>query len=213
MKRDSVIVYRSWLKGVQRLSIEKQNGLIRLAIDYGLDGVIPEEEGLDPFTDMFLQMVIPQINANNKKYQNGLNGGAPKGNRNNPNGRGGKRTNQELTKKQPRTNQELTENQRNDNVNVNANANDNVFIKESKRKKVTQPMTEEEKSFIDGMTITYPRVMKMPEPLTLSQYQTIASEYGPDAVKCKLEEMENWESLTKKHSANLTLRNWLRRNK
>lgn len=208
MERDSFVFYRSWLKSIQRLSIERQNGMIRLAVDYGLDGITPNGDDLDPMSEMFLGLIMPQIDANNVKFLNGCKGGAPKGNRNNPNGRRG--TNQELTKKQPETNQELTENQRNVNDNVNVNGNVDVK-KENNKKKNIQPMTEEELAFMNGMKATYPRVMNMKEPLTLKQYQSIVSEYGADAIKNKLEEMENWASLSTKVSANLTLRNWLRR--
>ena len=208
MERDSFVFYRSWLKSIQRLSFERQNGMIRLAVDYGLDGITPSEDDLDPMSEMFLSLIMPQVDANNKKFLNGHKGGAPKGSRNNPNGRRG--TNQELTKNKPTSNQEHTENKRNDNVNVNVN--ENVDMKKEKtKKKSSQPMTEEELAFHNGMKEKYPRVMGMKEPLSLRQFQSIKSEYNVEAIKNKLEEMENWESLTKKHSANLTLRNWLRK--
>ena len=72
-------------------------------------------------------------------------------------------------------------------------------------------MTEDELAFHNGMKDKYPRVMGMKEPLSLKQYQSIKLEYDVESIKNKLEEMENWESISKKHSANLTLRNWLRK--
>lgn len=207
MERDSVLIYRSWLKGVQRLSFEKQNGLIRLAIDYGLDGTTPDDKDLDPISEMFLQMVMPQIDANNRRYINGCkgkesgkNGGAPKGNNN----ASKHKNNPKTTPNQPQDNSETT-------PNVNVYVHEDDFKKENNKKKNIQPMTEEELAFMEGMKAAYPRVMNMKEPLTLKQYQSIVSEYGADAIKNKLEEMENWVSLSTKVSANLTLRNWLRR--
>lgn len=210
MERDSFVFYRSWLKSIQRLSIERQNGMIRLAVDYGLDGITPSEDDLDPMSEMFLNLIMPQVDANNKKFLNGCNGGAPKGNRNNPNGRGGKRTNQETTKNKPISNQEQTENQRNvyDNVNVNENVD---IKKENNTKKKIQPMTEEELAFHNGMIEKYPNVMKLKEPLCLEQYRKLVSEFGKETIVSKLEAMENYKPLLQNNnSANRTIRNWIR---
>ena len=208
MERDSFVFYRSWLKSIQRLSIERQNGMIRLAVDYGLDGITPSEDDLDPMSEMFLSLIMPQVDANNKKFLNGHKGGAPKGSRNNPNGRRG--TNQELTKNKPTSNQEQTENKRN--VNDNVNVNENVDIKkENKTKKKIQPMTEEELAFHNGMIEKYPNVMKLKEPLCLEQYRKLVSEFGKETIVAKLEAMENYKPLLQKNnSANRTIRNWIR---
>lgn len=211
MERDSFVFYRSWLKSIQRLSIERQNGMIRLAVDYGLDGITPNEDDLDPMSEMFLNLIMPQIDANNKKFLNGCKGGAPKGSRNNPNGR--KRTNQELTKNKPTSNQELTENKRNVNENVNENVNINIK-KENKKKKNIQPMTEEELTFYNTMKEKYPNVMSMKEPLTLEQSNKLISDYGRQTIIDKLESMENYRPLLKNNnSANRTIRNWIRMDK
>ena len=208
MERDSFVFYRSWLKSIQRLSIERQNGMIRLAVDYGLDGIPPSEDDLDPMSEMFLSLVMPHVDANNKKFLNGHKGGAPKVSRNNPYGRRG--TNQELTKNKPTSNQEQTENKRN--VNDNVNVNENVDIKkENKTKKKIQPMTEEELAFHNGMVEKYPNVMKLKEPLGLEQYRKLVSEFGKETIVAKLEAMENYKPLLQmNNSANRTIRNWIR---
>lgn len=208
MERDSFVFYRSWLKSIQRLSIERQNGMIRLAVDYGLDGITPSEDDLDPMSEMFLSLIMPQVDANNKKFLNGHKGGAPKGSRNNPNGRRG--TNQEQTENKPTSNQEQTENKRN--VNDNVNVNENVDIKkENKTKKKIQPMTEEELAFHNGMVEKYPNVMKLKEPLGLEQYRKLVSEFGKETIVAKLDAMENYKPLLQKNnSANRTIRNWIR---
>ena len=58
------------------------------------------------------KLIKPLLEKSQRNYKNGSKGGAPKGSRNNPNGRRGKseETNQELTENLPKTNQELTEN-------------------------------------------------------------------------------------------------------
>ena len=75
-----------------------------------------------------------KLDANHKRFLNGCKGGAPVGNRNNPNGRKGG-TNQEPTEKQPNVNvnnQEPTEKQ----PNVNVNENENVNREAKKRNKM-----------------------------------------------------------------------------
>ena len=99
------------------------------------------------------------------------------------------------------------------NVNVNGNvlSNDNI-IKEKYKKKSNPTLTEEEQSFIDGMTATYPHVMKMQQPLTLAQYQELSAEFSTERIKEVLVSMENYKQLTTKNrSAVLTLRNWIKR--
>lgn len=102
-------------------------------------------------------------------------------------------------------------------VNVNVNVNDNVStdvdnIKENNKKKSKPTLTEEEQTFVDGMTATYPHVMKMQQPLTLKQYRELNAEYSSERIKEILVAMENYKQLTSKNrSAVLTIRNWIRR--
>lgn len=57
-----------------------------------------------------------------------------------------------------------------------------------------------------------PRVAKMKEPFTRKQFEQIFSEYAPEDIYSTLEDMHNWTALLKKtQSANLTCRNWLRK--
>ena len=99
------------------------------------------------------------------------------------------------------------------NVNVNGNvlSNDNI-IKEKYKKKSNPTLTEEEQAFIDGMTATYPHVMKMQQPLTLQQYRELIQDHPTDKVIEVLVAMENYKQLTKNNrSAVLTIRNWIKR--
>lgn len=99
------------------------------------------------------------------------------------------------------------------NVNVNGNvlSNDNI-IKEKYKKKSNPTLTEDEQAFIDGMTATYPHVMKMQQPLTLQQYRELIQDHPTDKVIEVLVAMENYKQLTKNNrSAVLTIRNWIKR--
>lgn len=118
--RDSFVFYRSFYEAIKDLDIETQWIIFKSIVEYGLDGVLPEIDGVAKA--VFL-MAKPQLDANYRRYANGKKGGAPKGSRNNPHGRPKK----ELTENKPRTNQELTENK----PNVNANVNENVNVNEN----------------------------------------------------------------------------------
>lgn len=80
----------------------------RVLYAYAFDGIEPDDTASPTARAMFIALKS-QIDFNIARYErarkNGSKGGAPKGTRNNPGGRRGKRTNQELTE----TNQELTD--------------------------------------------------------------------------------------------------------
>lgn len=98
------------------------------------------------------------------------------------------------------------------NVNVNGNVSSNEDNKKENIIKKSKPLSEDEQRFVDGMTATYPHVMKMQQPLTLQQYQELCSEYSAERIKEVLVAMENYKQLTSKNrSAVLTLRNWIKR--
>lgn len=98
------------------------------------------------------------------------------------------------------------------NVNVNGNVSSNEDIIKENIIKKSKPLSEDEQRFVDGMTATYPHVMKMQQPLTLQQYQELCSEYSSERIKEVLVAMENYKQLTTKNrSAVLTLRNWIKR--
>lgn len=98
------------------------------------------------------------------------------------------------------------------NVNVNGNVSSNEDIIKENIIKKSKPLSEDEQRFVDGMTATYPHIMKMQQPLTLQQYQELCSEYSSERIKEVLVAMENYKQLTTKNrSAVLTLRNWIKR--
>ena len=105
--RDSFVFYRSFAEAIRELDPEDRVLLIDILIDYALDDKQPECSGA--VKGMFL-LIKPQIDANNKRYDNGRKGGRPK------------------TKQKPNENQIETKADPNvnDNVNVNVNVNDNV---------------------------------------------------------------------------------------
>lgn len=95
--------YRSWLDAIKNLPREMQGEVLTAIIEYGLDGVTTGS--LKPITSAMLELVKPQIEANNKRLENGMKGGRPKKE---------KQTetepdnNQVLTEQKPKNNQKIT---------------------------------------------------------------------------------------------------------
>ena len=113
MKRESFVFYKSFYESIKELDPLDQVQIYNAIFNYQFEG---EESELKGICKSIFTLIIPQLEANNKRYLNGLKGGAPKGNRN-------------ATKKQPKNNLDLTKKQPNvnDNVNVNDNGNSDLF--------------------------------------------------------------------------------------
>jgi len=113
--RDSFVFYRSFYESFESLSKKDKLTLFEALCNYALNDVEPKLVGVP--AAMF-KLLKPQVDANNKRYENGCKGGAPYGNQN-------------ARKKQPKNNQKTTEKQRNVNENENDNENVNVNAAET----------------------------------------------------------------------------------
>ena len=111
--KESFIFYRSFFESLQGLSIEKQGECLMALADYALNGI---ERELSPEARMFFTLVKPQVDANIRRYENGMKGGRPKKPKNNL----------EETKTKPNQNLDETKPEPNDNVNYNYNYN-NIY--------------------------------------------------------------------------------------
>lgn len=132
--RDSFVFYRSFAESVKNLPPEEYKKVMQSILDYALDGKEPEQSGIE-YTVFCL--VKPQIDANNKRYENGKKGGRPQkpsDNQEKPS------DNQEITKPKPNNNQTVTTPE----PNVYVNVNDNVNVK----KKDTSVSKEKASRFI-----------------------------------------------------------------
>ena len=115
--RESMIFYKGWVDAIKQLPGERQLELLIAIIEYGIDGEAADLS--DPFMKAMLEMVKPQIDLNNTRYENGKKG-AEYGKL------GGRPKKSKKTPKKPQENPNLTPND-NVNDNVNDNANDNLF--------------------------------------------------------------------------------------
>ena len=75
MKREAVLFYKSFDEAISMLSDEDQLKAYRAIMRYGLYG---EEPSVDGVAGAIFLLAKPQIDANNRRYENGKQGGRPK---------------------------------------------------------------------------------------------------------------------------------------
>jgi uncharacterized phage protein (TIGR02220 family) len=109
--RESIIFYKSFVEALKELPDDDRLKLYDAIFEFGIYGNEPELSGIDAAV---FKLVRPQIEANNRKYENGIKGGRPKPN-----------NNQSKTKAKPNHNQTITNTEPNVNANVNGNSNGN----------------------------------------------------------------------------------------
>lgn len=125
MERETFIFYRSFRDAFNALDKDVRLRMYEAVINYGLDLIEPHFEGIEK---VLWTLIRPQLEANNKRFENGCKGGAPMGNQN---ARKQPKDNRETTKKQPRNNQKQPNNNNNNNENNNENVNDIRTLKTS----------------------------------------------------------------------------------
>lgn len=142
MERDSMVMYRSFVDAVLKLEKEfdakTAMELFKAITKYGLDGKIPDD--LSALMDIILTPIIPQIDANTKRFENGKKGGRPKKEKTKTDEKtekpmvldekttGYESKNHRLSSEKPNVNV-------NGNVNGNENENENVISLKEKNKK------------------------------------------------------------------------------
>lgn len=104
--RESMVFYKSFLVSVRLLPKKYQLQFYNALFDYGFDGIVPDD--LPGGAAALFNALKPQIDANNRKYENGKKGGRPKGN-------------QKETKPKPNDNQTITKPKPNEYVNEYVN--------------------------------------------------------------------------------------------
>lgn len=72
--RDSVVFYRSFYEAIKDLPPDQFKESVKAIMEYGLDGVEPNTTGIEKTIYLLTK---PQIDANNRRYENGKKGGRP----------------------------------------------------------------------------------------------------------------------------------------
>lgn len=110
MKRESFIFYKSFYDSIKELAPKEQAQIYNAIFEYQFENKIIDLKGV---CKSIFTLILPQLEANNKRYENGKRGGRP-------------RQNQNETEIKPKNNQNETKMKPNENDNVNENENDNV---------------------------------------------------------------------------------------
>lgn len=129
MERDSFIFYRSWLEAILNLPRDLQGDVLLAITRYAILGDA-SADGLKPIARAMLAMAKPQIDANNRRYANGCNGGR-RNQRPTESESGGNRKqtevepklNRKITEVEPKANQRTTESEPNEYEYVYENEN------------------------------------------------------------------------------------------
>ena len=106
IERDAILFYRSFYEAIKRIpdpTIKAE--AYEAIIGYGITGEMPDCTG---FAESIFYMAKPQIDANNKKYLNGLKGGKPQPIENQLETKTKPSDNQDVTKQEPSDNQDVT---------------------------------------------------------------------------------------------------------
>ena len=190
--RDSCVFYASWLDAIEAMPDNVRGEALMAILVYALRGETTEKMGA--MTKVIMAMVKPQIEANNKRYENGCKGGRPKAEKN-----------QTETKK----NQTVTYN---DNVNDNVNVNDNESVcDKSHNNAPTHTLTHEGfEKFIDFCRAKAPLSLAFEEQLSVDMFDWLVAKYGLYKVQCCASDLHNKEAYKKNRNANNTYKRWIK---
>ena len=192
--RDSFVFYRSFYDAIKDLPRDVQGEIYTAIMEYSLYG--KETENLKPIARSVFTLMKPQIDVNNKRFENGKKGGRPKSG-NEPDG------NQEETKEKPSNNQSETKSKPNVNDNVNANENkDNTSNGVSKKDAAKAATLKRKDEF--GKTLV-PYMEKYGKEM-IRAFFDYWGELNKSETKMRYEMQKTWE-------VNLRLATWAKNEK
>lgn len=191
--RDSFIFYRSFYEAIKDLPRDIQGEIYTAIMEYSLYG--KETENLKPVARSIFTLIKPQIDVNNKRFDNGCKGGRPL---------------KKETKEKPSNNQKETKEKPNNNYNVNDNNNDN---KESTNvdKKESSPKSDYER-FNEWLKEHTPNILKLQRQITEEEFLKLKKKYSYDQIVDILQSMDNYKDAPKKYtSVYLTFLKWAKK--
>ena len=75
MERDSIVFYRSFYEAIRLQPKKIQADIYNAVLDYAFNGTEPN---ISPAAMSIFYLIKPQIDANNKKFEDGKKGGRPR---------------------------------------------------------------------------------------------------------------------------------------
>lgn len=188
--RDSFVFYRSFYEAIKDLPRDVQGEIYTAIMEYSLYG--KETDNLKPITRSVFTLMKPQIDVNNKRFENGKKGAeyGCKGGRPRKNGTPEKpQENPNETPRKPQNNPKETPNV-NDNVNDNENENkDNTPDGVSKKDAAKAATLKRREEFKKSL---YPFVEKYSERM-VEAFFNYWSELNRSETKMRFEKQETWE--------------------
>lgn len=177
--RDSFVFYRSFYDAIKDLPRDVQGEIYTAIMEYSLYG--KETENLKPIARSVFILMKPQIDVNNKRFENGKKGGRPKS-------EGQSNNNQEETKEKPSNNQNETKSKPNvnDNVNDNKDDNSNELSKKDAAKAATLKRKEEFKISLSPYVEKYGKEM-------IRAFFNYWSELNKSETRMRYEMQKTWE--------------------
>ena len=179
--RESFVFYRSFYDAIKDLPRDVHGEIYTAIMEYSLYG--KETENLKTIARSVFTLMKPQIDVNNKRFENGKRGGRPKS-EDKPKG------NQNETKDEPKNNQKITKDEPNVNVNDNVNVytenTTNVVSKKDAAKAATLKRKEEFRASLSEFENSY-------HASTLSAFFNYWSELNKSGTKMLFEMKPTWE--------------------
>ena len=134
IERDTSIFYKNHYETILKLPADKQLLIFKAVFNYAFYGKLTEFNEEDFACGIIFDLIKPQIDANNRKYQNGKLGGRPKNNQNETKTK--PKNNQNETKTKPKNNQTITKiKPKNNQTKTKIKPKNNQDLKEKERTK------------------------------------------------------------------------------
>lgn len=194
MKRESFVFYRSFKESLSDLSDADKLLLYEAISDYALNRIEPDLKG---FPKALFSLIKPQLEANWKRYEAGINNGWKGAEHGKKGGR---------PKKEKPSNNPVETQSKPSNVNVNDNDNDNV------NKEVHAPEFQKFNLWLKENCpyLSNPRNITQ---LTEKEFLKLKEAYSGTQISETLSQIENRKDLRKKYtSLYRTTLNWIKKN-
>lgn len=192
--RESFVFYRSFYDAIKDLPRDVQGEIYTAIMEYSLYG--KETENLKPIARSVFTLMKPQIDVNNKRFENGKKGGRPKS-ENKPDG------NQNKTNEKPKNNQNETKDEPNVNVNDNVNVNIENTPNGVSKKDAAKAATLKRKDEFGKTLVPY---MEKYDKEMIRAFFDYWSELNKSGTKMRYEMQKTWE-------VNLRLATWAKNEK